>query len=375
MAKDQRVAWLDHAKGFCIVLVVMLYANDIVQRSAGHEGWLQHVVDFALPFRMPDFFLLSGLLVPRIIGRDWRTYLDRKVAHFAYFYILWLTILLAFEAPWIAAREGWPALGREYLWSFVRPYSMLWFIYLLPVFFVVTRLARRAPAALVWLAAAALQVAQLDTDVKVLDKFAMYFVYFYTGSLVAPQMFRLAEAVRAHRGKALAAIALWASLNGALVLAGYSHLPLVSLAMALLGATAVIVIAALVAGMPAFRPFGYCGRNSIVIYLAFLIPVTFTRKIIAMTGLIHDVGWISLLTTVGGVLGALSLYWLVRGTALRFLFERPERFYLPGAILSTEKRSPASPRTASTRLSSPLPTMAKRNAGLNPMRINEVSDG
>ncbi|TAK88067.1 MAG: acyltransferase [Betaproteobacteria bacterium] len=375
MAKDQRVAWLDHAKGFCIVLVVMLYATDIVQRSAGQEGWLQAVVSFAMPFRMPDFFLLSGLLVSRVIGRDWRTYLDRKVAHFAYFYVLWLSILLAFEAPWIAAREGWPAVANEYLRAYVHPYSMLWFIYLLPVFFVVTRLVRPAPAALVWLAAAALQVAQFDTGLKVFDKFAMYFVYFYTGSLAAPHVFRLADAVRAHRGKALAGLAVWAALNGALVFTGYSHLRVLSLALALVGATAVIVVAALVAGMPAFRPFGYCGRNSIVIYLAFLIPVTVTRKILGMTGWIEDVGWMSLVATLGGVVGALAMYWLVRGTPMRFLFERPERFHLPGAIVSTEKRSPISSSSASTRLSSPLPTMANRNAGLNPMRVNEASDG
>jgi uncharacterized membrane protein YcfT len=252
---------------------------------------------------------------------------------------------------------------------------MLWFIYLLPVFFVVTRLVRPAPAALVWLAAAALQVAQFDTGLKVFDKFAMYFVYFYTGALVAPHVFRLADAVRVHRGKALAGVAVWAGLNGALVFSSYAHLPVLSLALALVGATAVIVMAALVAGMPALRPFGYCGRNSIVIYLAFLIPVTLTRKIFAMTGWIQDVGWISLAATVGGVLGALALYWLVRGTPLRFLFERPERFHLPGATLSTEKRSPVSSRSASTRLSSPLPTMTKRNAGLNPMRANEASDG
>lgn len=199
---------------------------------------------------------------------------------------------------------------------------MLWFIYLLAVFFVVTRLARRAPA-LVWIAAAALQVAQLETGIKVLDKFAMYFVYFYTGSLVAPQVFRLAEIVRTHRGKALAGLALWASLNGALVFTGHAHLPVVSLALAFVGATAVIVMAALISGIPAFQPFGYCGRNSIVIYLAFLIPVTVTRKILSITGWITDIGWMSLAATLGGVLGALTLYWLVRGTRWRFLFERP----------------------------------------------------
>jgi uncharacterized membrane protein YcfT len=323
MPQDQRIAWLDHAKGFCIVLVVMLYATDMIERAAGREGWLHAVVSFAMPFRMPDFFLLSGLLLSRVIGRDWRTYLDRKVVHFAYFYVLWLTILFAFEAPWLAAREGWPAVGVHYLWSYVHPYSMLWFIYLLPVFFVVTKLVARTSIALVWIAAAALQMAALDTGIKVLDKFSMYYVYFYTGFVVAPHVFRFADAVRAHRGMAVAGLAVWAALDAALVFAGYAELPLVSLALAFAGAAAVIAMAALICDIPVFRPLGYCGRHSIVVYLAFLIPMSVTRKILTATGLFQDVGWMALIATLGGVVGALAWYWLVRGTRWRFLFERP----------------------------------------------------
>ena len=37
---------------------------------------------------MPDFFLISGLFLSRAIDRDWHDYLDRKVWHFAYFYVL-----------------------------------------------------------------------------------------------------------------------------------------------------------------------------------------------------------------------------------------------------------------------------------------------
>ena len=55
-----------------------------VQRQslfAGGEGFFHTVVAFAKPFRMPDFFLLSGLFLSRVIDRDWKTYLDRKVVH------------------------------------------------------------------------------------------------------------------------------------------------------------------------------------------------------------------------------------------------------------------------------------------------------
>jgi uncharacterized membrane protein YcfT len=87
-ARNDRVDWVDYAEGFCIVFVVMMHSTLGVGAATGQTGWLHHVVAFALPFRMPDFFMISGLFLALVIDRDWRTYLDRKVVHFAYFYLL-----------------------------------------------------------------------------------------------------------------------------------------------------------------------------------------------------------------------------------------------------------------------------------------------
>jgi len=48
-----------------------------------------------------------------------------------------------------------------------------------------------------------------------------------------------------------------------------------------------------------------------------------TRIALLKTGIIDDVGSIALLVTAAGIIGALAWYWAVRGTPLRFLFERP----------------------------------------------------
>ena len=80
---DGRVDWVDYAKGFCIVFVVMMHSTLGVEATAGREGWLHPVVAFALPFRMPDFFMISGLFLAKVIDRSWRQYFDRKVVHFA----------------------------------------------------------------------------------------------------------------------------------------------------------------------------------------------------------------------------------------------------------------------------------------------------
>src|SRR5437764_11196862 len=153
-----RVDWVDYAKGICIVMVVMMHSVLGVELASGQTGFMHILVAFAKPFRMPDFFLISGLFLGLVIGRDWRTYLDRKVVHFAYFYLLWVTIQFGFKAPSFAAQSGWSHTGYLYLESFIEPFGTLWFIYLLPVFFVVTKLLRRAPPLAVWSGAAALEM-------------------------------------------------------------------------------------------------------------------------------------------------------------------------------------------------------------------------
>src|SRR6202140_1936203 len=94
-AAGSRVDWVDYAKGFCIIFVVMMHSTLGVEAAVGSNGWLHGLVEFARPFRMPDFFMISGLFLAQVIDRDWRTYLDRKVVHFFYFYLLCLTIQFA----------------------------------------------------------------------------------------------------------------------------------------------------------------------------------------------------------------------------------------------------------------------------------------
>src|SRR5271169_4201389 len=162
-AASTRIDWVDYAKGICIVMVVMMHSVLGVELAAGENGFMHAVVMFAKPFRMPDFFLISGLFLPLVIDRDWRTYLDRKVVHFAYFYVLWVTIQFGFKAPGFAAESSWTHAGYLYLESFIEPFGTLWFIYLLPIFFVVTKTTRRWPPLLIWSVAATLEMSHVST--------------------------------------------------------------------------------------------------------------------------------------------------------------------------------------------------------------------
>src|SRR6201747_2344203 len=323
---SMRIDWVDYAKGICIVMVVMMHSVLGVEAAAAQTGFMHVLVAFAKPFRMPDFFLISGLFLSVVIDRDWRPYLDRKVVHFAYFYVLWVTIQFGFKAPAFAAESGWPHVGMLYLESFIEPFGTLWFIYLLPVFFVVTKLVRRAPPPAIWAAAAALEMMHVATGWTVIDEFCARFVYFYSGYLFASYVFALSDRARARPNFALAGLALWTFVNGGLVYFGFCGWPVVSLVLGLAGAGAIVVPATLLARMRWLDALRYCGEHSIVIYLAFFLPMAASRTALLHSGVIHDVGVISLIVTVMGVAGSLAIWWAARGTRANVLFERPAAF-------------------------------------------------
>jgi uncharacterized membrane protein YcfT len=318
-----RVDWVDYAKGFCIVMVVMMHSTLGVEQAAGHESWMHALVAFAKPFRMPDFFLISGLFLARVIDRDWRTYVDRKVVHFAYFYLLWVTIQFAFKAPGLMAEHGARGVALMYAESFIEPFGTLWFIYLLPIFFVLTKLARNVPVVVIWTALAALEIAHIQTGWTAVDEFANRFVYFYTGYVLATRIFAIATAVQARPWLAAFGLAVWALFNGFYVFSGLADKPFVSLTLGLIGAVAVVSAAALMAKSDVFSPLRTLGKNSIVIYLAFFLGMAGSRALLLKTGLVPDLGTVALIVTACGIGVAVALFWAVRGTPAKFLFERP----------------------------------------------------
>ena len=65
-----------------------------------------------------------------------------------------------------------------------------------------------------------------------------------------------------------------------------------------------------------------------MIYLAFFLPMAATRTLLLRTGLIHDIGTISLIVTVAGVVGALAIWRIALAAGANFLFERPAAFWI-----------------------------------------------
>ena len=168
----------------------------------------------------------------------------------------------------------------------------------------------------------------MSTGWTAIDEFCARFVYFYSGYLFASYVFALSDRARARPALALIGLGLWALVNAGLVASGYSEWPLVSLALGPAGASAIIVTGTLLAKMHWLNFLRYCGEHSIVIYLAFFLPMAITRTLLLRTGVIPDIGLISLVVTIAGVTGALAIWRVAIALRANFLFERPEAFWI-----------------------------------------------
>ena len=252
----ERLNWVDSAKGISIILVVMMYSVFNVGQDSEGVGLFHYVIGFATPFRMPEFFLISGLFLDQVLARNWRAYADRRVVHYLYFYALWAVIHIVLK---IGVMSADPVTAANYLlWAIVEPYGVLWFIYLLAAFSLVTKFFHelKAPRWVVLAIAAAFQMSPVVTGSYLIDQFADYFVSFYAGYMFAPWIFHTVDVALKHIGVTFAALALYAVINIALVFSpgyavlpehiqmGYAAFPGLHLALALIGSLALCVTAA-----------------------------------------------------------------------------------------------------------------------------------
>jgi uncharacterized membrane protein YcfT len=331
-----RAVWLDIAKGISILLVVAMHSTLGVGEELGSKGFMHQIVAFTKPFRMPDFFFISGLLAAGSLNREWRWFADRKIIHFGYFYLLWLMILLAAKAPALGlvdpSRFAWAYLG-----ALVEPFATLWFIFVLPFFFLALRWSLRLPAWLVLAAAAGLHVlaafrpeggiyamASRLTGWFALDSFALFIVYFVLGARFSEQWLRLLAWFGARPAYLLAAFAGWLVLHAIGLRLGFTQIPGLTLVFGLAGAVAVTAFSVALAQSNLFGWLAAIGRQSLAIYVAFLIPMAISRHVLIGFAGFSDPGWVALAVFLFSVLACLLLARVAPLIGLGFLFRRPD---------------------------------------------------
>jgi len=326
-----RFAWVDFSKGVCILAVVALWVTHEFEHRhigflAGQATLLDRFVWFAAPFRMPDFFLISGLFLSRVIDRPWKSYLDTKVLHYLYFFLLWNCIII--PLMWLIGRDT-PVGVADALVQFASrlfgtPFAMLWFVMFLSIYFIVTRLTRHVPVWIMAPVAVLLMLFPAHTGQYHIDRFGVFFVYFYFGCMFSRQFFALADWASGHVRLSILGLLLWVVVNKVVVMSGWTEEHSIGLLVAgFVGISAVIVFSAI----SCTRRWGgwvtYLGRNSISVYLGFYVPMVLIVEAMLNSRWGHNLNIVGAVAVVGSAAVSVVVFELAKRCGLGFLYERP----------------------------------------------------
>lgn len=348
MTRNIRLDWVDMAKGISILMVVMLYATIGAGEATNNVGAFHYIIGFATPFRMPEFFLISGLFLANVINRPWRKFADRRAVHYLYFYALWAVIHIVLKVGLASAD---PLTALEQLgWAIIQPYGVLWFIYVLALVGVAAKVLKelRVPHWVVIAAAGVASMAHIDTASYALNQFAEYFVFFYAGYAFAPWIFKLVEKAMAMPKAAIAGLILWAAINGYFVFTpgfaaeprhftmGLAEAPAIRFALALAGSVALCVAAGVFSLANWMGWLRFIGQRSLVIYVAFALPLTFSRLLLIKLELVNDTTILTITTMLIALTLPLVGNWLIQKIGFgHFLFARPSW----ATLLKIEKKA------------------------------------
>src|SRR5215217_1879644 len=98
-AASDKIAWVYHARGLAIMLIIYRHIVLGMQASGVPISQLMYNLQIIFfNFRMPAFFILSGVFIARSLKRKSRaTVAWNKVSNLLYPYLLWATITLVLQ--------------------------------------------------------------------------------------------------------------------------------------------------------------------------------------------------------------------------------------------------------------------------------------
>lgn len=145
-APAQRIAWIDVARGIAITLVVFHHSIQFLDATGWQVDALVQVTAMLSTFRMPLFFLVSGLLASSAIARlSFTSLFWKRLALLVYLYALWCVIWWAWFLFVPRPFDPQTSPVGDLATAIYLPWSGLWFLYALILYTVAAWALRRLP--------------------------------------------------------------------------------------------------------------------------------------------------------------------------------------------------------------------------------------
>lgn len=322
-----RERWLDRARGFAIVALLLQHAANIPAFYVGVAApdWANAINNFLHPVRMPVLMVIAGYLVARASSRPTAAYYLKQLQRLGWPYLVWAAILLAGTDLLL----GTSLMTNLSSWI---PAGYLWFLlYALCYSLVAGVLPSRAAP---WVAGAAIAATLLMPNAGAWRDFFYFAVFYFVGVILGQHR----ETVRRLLDSR---VTLVAGLCALMVHGALTVLPsgtLFDIVVSPRGTLWIPVVLVSIAGVLSFarlspdgawwRPWESAGRHSLELYLSHWMAMAVTAFIASKVGVASSSAMTGLLLLLSIAVGALLVrfrrHWFV-ASLFRWPFSRRMR--------------------------------------------------
>lgn len=333
VAKQDRLGWVDNAKGIGISLVVFghvlrgLATSHLIEWSplaTFVDSWLYS-------FHMPLFFVLSGLFLLPSSAKPFATLVSDKVRTLAYPYFLWSAITLLLKSS-LGTLPNQPRDLSELPEILFFPIEQYWFLYALFLLSITTGLLlkqRCGPALLLSLAVLVYPGVTPESGWWIMDLARSYAIYLVLGVGVA-MVWPLRGLEETGRWVLILLVAAGLGAAAVLVGSGLSQWSIFRPLTALSGTAGMIALALLFKGSAGLQTLG---NYALPIYVAHTFASGGTRIALAQLLHIHSPAWHLVLGTVVGLYAPLALALACERLGIRFAFTLPAARQIGAPVL------------------------------------------
>jgi uncharacterized membrane protein YcfT len=314
----QRLNWVDYAKGFIILWMVLYQCVTRVGYTHPHEGLLYHIAEFGSPVRMQTLFMISGLLFASSLHMAWGDFFKTRLASLLYLFILW-----SFIAVILKTAGHFRDIPYDFLHAlFVKPLGSVWFIIILPLYMLLTRLCRNVPPLLMFALGVGLEFAHIGPYSVYTDNFAQYYIYFLIGVYGKSLIHYLTAWFAQRPFIALAYVLCFGLINGLMVSNGLFMARGYGLLLCLGALVAMIAFSLLLTRLKFLRFLQFIGKNSLVFYVGYtpfmLIVSLFIKTRVQDASLYTAILWCICMA------GSYSLWLISQKFKLHWLYGLPK---------------------------------------------------
>ncbi|OUE08973.1 Inner membrane protein YcfT [Clavibacter michiganensis] len=328
-----RADWLDVARAMAIVLVALFHsALLLMQEHLTSPVWATINSAF-VTFRMPLFFLASGLLAGSAIRRSWGGLWNTRLALLVWVLAIWSIIRFLFFTAVPLDSRLYESDPRGLLLAFVLPSTGLWFLHALAVFLVVAKLAQPLPVWIQLTTAAVLSVlffSVLHLDSLSWDGMGKYLIFFLAGLYGRSALTRFTAQPRPAIG--ILAVLAFGVAGLSVELLDLASVPGVLLAVSCLAILVGVTWARILSDTRLVGPLRYLGRRTLPIYVMHVLVVAGLCAALGAADLDLGLG-VTLALPVIVCAAAITVSLLVHSLAVRtplvYLYRAPSFLLLP----------------------------------------------